>query len=138
MPIEYREETPAAAAYHALFETTGWNNDFRVSVAEVERALASSWCIVAAYDGDELVGVGRVLSDGVLHAMIYDVIVHPSHQNRGIGTEIMRRLVARCHAAGVRNVQLFAAKGKAPFYEKRGFVARPADRPGMTLQKGQQ
>jgi GNAT superfamily N-acetyltransferase len=132
MRIRYQEDRPAAEAFHELFATTGWNNSYRANVADLERALAASWCVVAAYDGDQLVGIGRVVSDGVLYAMVYDMIVRPSHQRQGIGAEILRRLVARCRTAGIRNVQLFSAAGISAFYEKRGFIARPADRPGMT------
>jgi len=74
-----------------------------------------------------------VLSDGVLHALIVDVIVMPEMRGHGIGTEIMRRLVARCQEAGVLQVQLFSARGKRDFYERLGFVVRPDDGPGMEL-----
>jgi GNAT superfamily N-acetyltransferase len=79
------------------------------------------------------VGTGIVLSDGVLHALIVDVIVVPEMRGRGIGTEMMKRLVAQCQAAGVLQVQLFSARGKRGFYEHLGFVARPDDGPGMEL-----
>jgi GNAT superfamily N-acetyltransferase len=74
-----------------------------------------------------------VLSDGVLHALIVDVIVTPEMRGHGIGTEIMKRLVARCREAGVLQIQLFSARGKRGFYERLGFVARPDDGPGMEL-----
>ena len=129
--ITYRDEKPEPADFADLFETTGWNTRYQASKAELEEALSQSWHVVSAYDGTHLVGVGRTVSDGVLYAMIYDMIVRPSHQGRGIGTAMLQRLVARCIASGLREVQLFAAQGKADFYGKRGFVARPADAPGM-------
>jgi ribosomal protein S18 acetylase RimI-like enzyme len=61
----------------------------------LHQALQQSWYTVSAYDTGRLVGFGRVVSDGVLYAMIYDLIVIPSHQRRGIGSEILRSLVAR-------------------------------------------
>jgi GNAT superfamily N-acetyltransferase len=118
-----------------LFETTGWNEVYKADLGELSQALDRSWHVVTAHDGDQLVGVGRVVSDGVLYAMICDMIVRPSHQNRGIGSTILRRLVERCKAAGLRDIQLFSAKGKAPFYRNRGFVERPEDAPGMRLKK---
>lgn len=44
---------------------------------------------MAAYDGSRLVGFGRVVSDRVLHAMIYDMIVLPGYQGKGIGTMVL-------------------------------------------------
>ena len=130
-PVTYRTEKPAPDDYAALFETTGWNARYRASHAELAQALAQSWHVVSAYEGERLVGTGRIVSDGVLYAMIYDMIVQPSHQGQGIGTAILRRLVARCRQAGLRDIQLFSARGKTDFYRKRGFVVRPADAPGM-------
>jgi len=129
--IIYTENVPDAGQYLQLFETTGWNSAYRADAAELYRALQHSYYLVAALDEETLVGVGRVVSDGVLYAMIYDMIVAPSYQGRGIGTEILDRLIGKCRSAGIREIQLFSARGKAPFYRKRGFVERPPDGPGM-------
>lgn len=136
MKIEYRDDLPLASAYAKLFETTGWNKVYQASAHELAEALRQSWCTVAAYDANRLVGFGRVLSDGILYAMVYDLIVLPSHQTRGIGSEILARLVQKCTLAGIRDVQLFSAAGKSGFYEKRGFKERPVDAPGMRLSGG--
>jgi N-acetylglutamate synthase-like GNAT family acetyltransferase len=62
-----------------------------------------------------------------------NVIVLPELRGRGIGTQIVERLVARCREADVLQVQLFSARGKREFYERLGFAARPDDGPGMEL-----
>ncbi len=135
MTITYRNELPAPDAYHGLFATTGWNDEYRATAEELDRANRQSWHTVSAYDGDRLVGFGRVVTDGVLHAMIYDLIVRPEHQRQGIGSHILVEIVARCRAAGIRDVQLFCARGKQAFYERHGFRPRPADAPGMQLEE---
>jgi GNAT superfamily N-acetyltransferase len=132
--IVLREECPDKEAYLALFTTTGWNEEYHAGADELEKALRNSWLTVAAYEGDVLVGFGRVVSDLVLHAMIYDMIILPAYQGKGIGTLILRRLVDRCHEYGINDIQLFCAKGKRQFYEKNGFAARPDDAPGMQLR----
>lgn len=133
MKIEYRDDLPLASAYAELFETTGWNKAYRASAEQLSKALRQSWCTVSAYESDCLVGFGRVVSDGVLHALVCDLIVPPSHQRRGIGSEILARLVEECTSSGIRDVQLFSAAGKSGFYEKRGFKERASDAPGMQL-----
>ena len=95
------------------------------------RALHSSWYLLGAYDGERLVGFGRLVGDEVLHAMIYEMIVLPGYQGQGIGGQILEKLVGKCQEAGVRDIQLFCATRKQAFYEKRRFVARPEDAPGM-------
>jgi len=129
--IAYREELPRPEDFLRLFDAAGWRTD--AAGERLERALAASWHAVCAYEGERLVGMGRTISDGAIHALIVDVIVDPAWQARGVGREIMRRLVARCEEAGIEMTQLFAADGKAPFYERLGFGARPVAAPGMEL-----
>lgn len=134
-PFRYTEELPEAEAYLRLFETTGWNEIYAQPADALGRGLEGSWHVVAAYEGDILVGVGRTLSDGVQYAVIFDMIVHPSRQGRGIGSEILRRLLERCDDAGIRDVLLFAAEGVRGFYEGHGFEARPHSAPGMIRRR---
>jgi GNAT superfamily N-acetyltransferase len=135
MTIVLREQLPDKDEYFSLFATTGWNEDYKASPDDLERTNRNSWLVVSAYDEDKLVGFGRVVTDFVLHAMIYDMIVLPDYQGRGIGTMIMERLLNRCREQGIRDVQLFCAKGKRGFYERNGFEARAEDAPGMQLRK---
>ena len=133
--IELREQLPDKDEYFSLFTTTGWNNNYKVSPDDLERANRNSWLIVSAYDENRLVGFGRVMTDFVMHAMIFDLIVLPDYQGQGIGTTILTRLVDRCLAQEIRDIQLFCAKGKRVFYEKNGFEARKDDSPGMQFKQ---
>ena len=133
--IELSEQLPDREEYFSLFNTTGWNKDYKASPDDLEKANRNSWLAVSAYDGSRLVGFGRAVTDFVLHAMIFDMIVLPEYQGRGLGTLILTRLVNKCLESGIRDVQLFCAKGKRPFYEKNGFEARADDAPGMQLNR---
>ncbi|MDR0342890.1 MAG: GNAT family N-acetyltransferase [Nocardiopsaceae bacterium] len=73
-----------------------------------------------AYRGEVLAGAGRVLADGLDCAYLADVAVHPDHQGRGLGTEIIRRLVAL--SRGHKKIILYANPGAEPFYERLGFL----------------
>lgn len=135
MNIEYRSQSPTKERFTALFGTTGWNHQYGATPEELLRAVTNSQFVIAAYDGEELVGFGRVVTDGVLHAMIYDMIVLPAYQNRGIGKHILNALVVKCREASIRDIQLFCAANKRRFYEKNGFEARPPNAPGMQYRQ---
>jgi GNAT superfamily N-acetyltransferase len=135
MQIILKEQLPDKEKYYELFNTTGWNNEYKASPDELELANKNSWLTLSAYDGVKLVGFGRIVTDHVLHAMIFDMIILPEYQNKGIGTRILKRFVQRCKEKNIRDVQLFCAKGKRLFYEKNSFEARPDDAPGMQLRK---
>jgi ribosomal protein S18 acetylase RimI-like enzyme len=136
MTFHYSSTPPPPQDFSVLFSTTGWNEEYHLTTEELMSAISKSWRTVAVYDDERLVGFGRIVSDGILHAMIYDLIVHPEYQGRGIGDEMLKRLVASCRAAGIRDIQLFCARGKREFYEKRGFRARADDAPGMDHVRG--
>lgn len=133
--IAYREKLPSPTAYHQLFETTGWNQAYRAVADELYGAISSSWYVLSAYDNDDLIGFGRVVSDGVLYALICDLIVKPSYQGQGIGSHLLKKLIQKCHLEKIRVIWLFSARGKRSFYEKFGFRERPVDAPGMQLIK---
>jgi GNAT superfamily N-acetyltransferase len=85
-------------------------------------AIARSCTWFAARDADgSLVGVGRLLDDGGLHASVWDVIVRPDRQRAGIGTAILRAMLDRC--ADRRLVALVSTPAALPFFASLGFVA---------------
>jgi GNAT superfamily N-acetyltransferase len=135
MQITLKEQLPDKQDYFELFITTGWNSIYNATPKDLELANKNSWIVLSAYDGGKLVGFGRVVTDFVLHAMIYDMIVLREYQNKGIGTMILKRLLQKCKEKNIRDIQLFCAKGKRAFYEKHSFEARPDDAPGMQLRK---
>jgi GNAT superfamily N-acetyltransferase len=135
MEITYAERVPDCVAYLELFETTGWNEMYRASAGDLQRSLTRSWHAISAFEGKRLIGFGRLLSDGVLYAVVFDVIVTPDRQRQGIGAGIMQRLLRRCEDHGIRDVLLFSARGTPAFYRKLGFVERPGEAPGMILRR---
>ncbi len=66
----------------------------------------------------EIIGAGRAITDGVSYAAIFDVVVLPAYQGKGIGKQIMRFLAERSRAP---NILLHATPGKEEFYRKLGF-----------------
>ena len=129
--LKFIAGVPEKDLYWDLFQTTGWNEEYRFSRDELGRSLENSWHAVSVYNRRQLIGFGKVISDGVHHALIADLIVHTEFRGRGIGSEIMERLVKRCREENIRDIQLFAARGKFSFYEKLGFKKRDEDAPGM-------
>jgi GNAT superfamily N-acetyltransferase len=130
MNITFSSEAPDAQSFKNLYDTTNWGPIER-DVGFYADALRGSWASIAAYDRGKLVAFVRAISDGKLHAFITEMIVAPEYQRRGLGEQLLKLIVERCHSSGVSDIQLFCAKGKAAFYLKNGFSSRPDDAPGM-------
>lgn len=136
MNINYTTNLPDIDQYFKLFETTGWNKEYNLDKEQVFEILLNSWYKVSAHKDDNLVGFGRIISDGIMHALILDMIVLPEFQNNGIGSIILNKLKIKCVSHNLGDIQLFSAKGKAGFYKKHGFTIRPGDAPGMEIKSG--
>jgi predicted N-acetyltransferase YhbS len=89
------------------------------SAAELRLVFENSRYRAFTTEAGALVGAGRVLSDGCDCAYLCDVAVLPSHQGRGLGKEIVARLMRL--SASHRKIILYAVPGKEPFYEAFGF-----------------
>ena len=91
--------------------------------------LRGSDHVVLARDGDRVVGFVSAISDGVLSAYIPLLEVLPDYQGRGIGSELVRRMLARLR--GLYMVDLCCDAELEPFYSRLGL--RTWDR-GMGLR----
>jgi GNAT superfamily N-acetyltransferase len=108
-----------ASDYRRLRSAVGWDGP-AIGDVELAAALARTWNVVARAAG-EVVGFGRLLDDGALYASIWDMIVTPSWQRRGVGREIFVRLLARAKTRSL--TVLVATEAGRPLYERHGFVA---------------
>jgi len=85
---------------------------------KLRKAFLSSAISVYAYDAGTLVGLGRALSDGEYQAAIFDVVVLPAYQGKGIGRSIVAKIEATLR---VPNVILYAVPGMERFYAELGY-----------------
>lgn len=129
--MDYSLSVPSATEFKALYDETGWGD---WTLERFEQALSGSWIVCTVRDDvGRLVGMGRLISDGALHAFVTEMIVTEHARGAGIGGQILARLVDEARRRGVDDVQLFAARGRVEFYERHGFERRPENGPGMDV-----
>lgn len=90
------------------------------SVDSAKDMLAHTDLVISAWDGLRLIGFGRVLTDYVYRASIWDIIVDPDYQGQDIGTQIIEKIL---HHPALKRVELFwlCTRDMQAFYEKLGF-----------------
>lgn len=86
------------------------------------RILEGSEAVVLAVDrdADRVVGFVTAIGDGVLASEIAFLEVLPAYRGRGIGTELMRRILARLHDRYM--IDLVCDDDLVPFYERQGLT----------------
>ncbi|MBP3972606.1 GNAT family N-acetyltransferase [Bacillus sp. WL1] len=105
----------------ALYESLGWNS-LKLTVNELEQMCKQSWYAIYVFDDNKLVGMGRVISDGVITGIICGVGVLPKYQSSGIGKEIVKQLIQHCEQNKVIP-QLMCVQKLQSYYESIGFEA---------------
>jgi ribosomal protein S18 acetylase RimI-like enzyme len=107
------------------------------SIQQARAALPGSWfaCHVVCSEKHETVGMGRVLGDGGWYFHIVDMAVLPEHQRRGIGDEVMRKLLERIRQEAPPGalVNLFADPPGRRLYARHGFSSTAPNSIGMAL-----
>ncbi len=104
-----------------LYEDAGWTaytDDMNVLRNGFEKSLL----VLAAYEEDELLGIIRVVGDGYTIVLIQDILVFKKHQRKGIGSALLKEVLARFK--DVRQIQLVTdnTKKTIAFYKSVGFT----------------
>ena len=130
LPILF--ETPAVDEYCALRASAGLSPR---TTAAARQGLPGTLFGVCIRDGDQLIGMGRVIGDGGLNYEIVDMAVRPDYQRQGHGYRIMEALMRfiRENASESAYVCLLADDGAPALYKKFGFEFTAPRTVGMAL-----
>ena len=87
----------------------------------MRRAFEQSQHVVFARDGDRVVGMARMLSDGVSNAFVVDVWTMSSYRRQGIASRMMSHLLDRVPGQHVG----LQTDDMQDFYASLGFEHQP-------------
>ena len=127
MPIAYRDTTDGIGPGDLRGFFVGWRK--RPSPeAHLEILQGSDFRILAVSDDRRVVGFVTAITDDVSYASIPYLEVLPEWQGKGIGTELMRRMMAKLET--LYAIDLICDEEVQGFYQRLGFSARR----GMTIR----
>ncbi|MCW6050673.1 GNAT family N-acetyltransferase [Lyngbya sp. CCAP 1446/10] len=90
---------------------------------DVVKMLAATDVTIGLVDeGDRLIGITRVITDFVYRAMIFDVIVKPTHRKMGLGAVLMDAVFNHPELQAVESFSLNCLPKMIPFYERWDFT----------------
>ena len=76
-----------------LYQAVGWTN-YTNQPQMLSQALSHSLAIYLARDGEEIVGLVRLIGDGFSSVFVQDLIVLPTYQRQGIGSTLMKQALS--------------------------------------------
>ena len=115
-----------------LCDAVGWS---RRPIRKVRKAIQNSFLVITMWEqrGNrrKLIGFSRATSDHAFNATIWDVVVHPNFQGKGLGKSLMQQLIKKLRSEDISNVTLFADPDVVSFYKQLGFMPDPEGIKGM-------
>ena len=88
--IQYKEKIPTPEEYNYIADSVGWGT---VENKIVETALNNSIYSICAYDGNKMIGYGRIIGDKTMFLYIQDIMVLPEYQSQKVGSHIMEKIL---------------------------------------------
>lgn len=115
-----------------LCDSVGWS---RRPLRKVKKAIEHSFLVASMWQvrGNKrrLIGFARATSDHAFNATIWDVVVHPEFQGKGMGKALMKYVLKKLRSEEISNVTLFADPHVVDFYQTLGFMSDPEGIKGM-------
>ena len=102
-----------SASVFLAFVNQVWPGDYDMDRTQ---AALSQTLNITAYDGQQLVGCLRILTDGYYFGTVTELLVLPEYQRQGIGSRLLQ--LARENTPTM--LYFGAQPGLEPFYEKNG------------------
>ena len=136
--VDYYEgfnEILALKAHEFIANQSYWSPGIPLDL--FREALKNSWNF-SAFEDQQLIGFGRLVTDRATFAYLSDVFVLPDYRARGIGKNLMEIIFQKREVQKLRRI-ILATQDAHPLYKKFGFtqlkepdvimeIYRPADK----------
>ena len=105
-----------------LYKAGGWWKD-SYGPSRLDSLIKKSFAFAVVVDSsaNKAIGMGRIISDGVSDAYLQDIVILPEYRGKGIGTKLIKFLLAHCLSKGILWVGLIAEPNQDDFYSSVGF-----------------
>lgn len=120
MIIRYKENsTFELKQLIELYKNVGWIG-YSDRPNELDKAVKNSLFNIGAFDGEELIGLIRVVGDEVSIIYIQDILVKEKYQRLGIGTYLLQFVLNKY--SNIKQIVLMTdnTEKTKSFYEKNG------------------
>ena len=103
-----------------LYKAVGWTA-YTENIAASRKGYQNSMLTLAAYEGEELLGIIRAVGDGATIVFVQDTLVFPERQRQGIGTALLKAVLEKYQS--VRQIELVTdnTPKTIAFYKSLGF-----------------
>ena len=90
------------------------------TITDLKKCLANSDVIISLWIGNEIVGFGRALTDGIYRGVLWDIVIDQNHQGKGFGSLIIKNLLSSKKIKNTKKLYLMTTNKKL-FYSQFSF-----------------
>ena len=90
------------------------------TINDLKKCLANSDVIISLWVGNEIVGFGRALTDGIYRGFLWDIVIDHNYQGQGFGTLIVKNLLSSKKIKNTKKLYLMTTNKKL-FYSQFDF-----------------
>ena len=90
------------------------------TINDLKKCLANSDVIVSLWVGNEIVGFGRALTDGIYRGVLWDIVIDQNYQGKGFGKIIVKSLLSSKKIKNTKKLYLMTTNKKL-FYSQLDF-----------------
>lgn len=105
-----------------LYQSVGWTS-YTEKPELLQQAVHNSLYVLGAFDHDQLIGLIRVVGDGLTIIYIQDLLVLPAYQNKGIGSTLINKVRKEFRHVRQQVLLTMEEPETRAFYEKNGFTS---------------
>jgi ribosomal protein S18 acetylase RimI-like enzyme len=103
-----------------LYKSVGWSS-YTEKPDKLMKSLTNSTYLLICRDDDKLIGLIRSLTDDSAVNYIQDILVHTDYQRRGIGRELLNRVLKKYNHVRTHILLTDDETKQKLFYESTGF-----------------
>ena len=90
------------------------------TINDLKICLANSNVVISLWVGNEIVGFGRALTDGIYRGVLWDIVIDQNHQGKGFGKLIVKKLLSSEKVKNTKKLYLMTTN-KQLFYSQLDF-----------------
>lgn len=105
-----------------LYEDAGWTN-YTNDLSKLLKAIEASLMVVTAWKNKKLVGLIRVVGDGLTIIYIQDILVLKAYKRQGIGSKLFEAILEEYREVRQKVLLTDDSKETRGFYEAKGLFS---------------
>ena len=90
------------------------------TINDLKKCLANSDVVISLWVGQEIVGFGRALTDGIYRGVLWDIVIDQNYQGKGFGKLIVKSLLNSKKIKNTKKLYLMTTNKKL-FYSQLNF-----------------